>query len=383
MARQWFWLVGLLLLGASGVSAFPAVTLDAVELRPSMGEAPPLEVLAKGTELEVALCFARGAYCAVEVDGQPGFVRGDGLRRLEGGDRRSLAETEAERWSKLDQSGPSLLLDPTTMIVAWGDSLTAGAGATPGQSYPDIAESLFAFQRDIANEGIGGQTSTAIAARMNAVEMRVTVEGNALPPSGPVRITERNVTPITNQGPASMAVRLCDTEGRLSAATEDGGKTYSYLFNRAVSGDAVPCPAASLVTFVEGERMRPRTAWLWLGRNGAADGHTIAGDIAAAVASLGHQRFLVGSVLTSAADSEEARKSWLALNSQLRETYGARYVDVFGALIAAGDGSASDAADIAANIVPSSLRSDAIHLNARGYAIVAQAFHDATVAVLD
>lgn len=383
MARRWFWLVGLMLLGVPEVSAFPAVTLDAVELRPSMGEAAALTIVAKGTEVEVSVCFQRGAYCAVEVGGQPGFVRGDGLRRVDGGDKRSLAETEAERWSKLDQVRPSLLLDPTTMIVAWGDSLTAGAGVTSGQSYPDVAESLFAFQRDIANEGIGGQTSTAIAARMNAIEMQVSVDGNALPPSGPVRITERNVTPITNQGPASMAVRLCDTEGRLSAATEDGGKTYSYVFSRAVSGDAVPCPAGSVVTFLEGERMRLRTAWLWLGRNGAADGHTIAGDIAAAVASLGHQRFLVGSVLTSAADSEEARRSWLALNAELRKTYGARYVDVLSALFAAADGSDSDAADVRANIVPSSLRSDAAHLNAKGYAIVAQAFHDATVAVLD
>ncbi len=44
------------------------------------------------------------------------------------------------------------------------------------------------------------------------------------------------------------------------------------------------------------------------------------------------------------------------------------------ALMAANDGSPTDLADVAARHVPSSLRSDSIHLNDAGYAVVAAAF---------
>jgi lysophospholipase L1-like esterase len=60
--------------------------------------------------------------------------------------------------------------------------------------------------------------------------------------------------------------------------------------------------------------------------------------------------------------------------------YGPRFVDVLAALRVAVDGSPEDAADVAAGYVPRSKRSDPVHLNDAGYAIVAatlKARHDA------
>lgn len=51
-------------------------------------------------------------------------------------------------------------------LQCWGDSLTAGAGATFGHDYPSLLRSL--FHRPALNEGIGGETSSAIRTRMLA-----------------------------------------------------------------------------------------------------------------------------------------------------------------------------------------------------------------------
>ncbi|KQV83776.1 hypothetical protein [Rhizobium sp. Root1220] len=63
-------------------------------------------------------------------------------------------------------------------IVAFGDSLTTGAGASsPDHAYPAIASLLFDPPRKIVNRGTGGQTSTQIAARQGGVLLRLAVQG--------------------------------------------------------------------------------------------------------------------------------------------------------------------------------------------------------------
>ncbi|WP_141105776.1 SGNH/GDSL hydrolase family protein [Rhizobium sp. R693] len=62
--------------------------------------------------------------------------------------------------------------------VAFGDSLTAGAGASsPYHSYPALAASLFDPPRIILNRGMGGQTSTQIAARQGGKPLLLAVQG--------------------------------------------------------------------------------------------------------------------------------------------------------------------------------------------------------------
>jgi hypothetical protein len=94
------------------------------------------------------------------------------------------------------------------------------------------------------------------------------------------------------------------------------------------------------------------------------------------------KRFLVLGETNSAAEAAlpnptSGATSVLVLNSRYRRQWGRRYVDVRGYLINYGLSDAGvtptsqDIADIAAGIVPSSLRSDALHLNTSGYIIVA------------
>jgi lysophospholipase L1-like esterase len=57
-------------------------------------------------------------------------------------------------------------------IIAFGDSLTEGAGSSSGDhTFPAVAAGLFDPPRLIANRGIGGQSSTQIAARQGGIPL--------------------------------------------------------------------------------------------------------------------------------------------------------------------------------------------------------------------
>lgn len=383
-------LLSLALSAAAPVQAqgYVATTNANANFRPSPGS-KPVAIIPLGTELKVDLCFRMGEYCGVTWQDQVGFVSGDLLEATEGGKRQTLKSIETARWQRLnattaagDATGSVAARGKSADIVAWGDSLTYGAGAGKGESYTDQARALLGGVRDIANEGVGGQSSTSIAARMNAVPVLLTLEGDSIPASGPVAVVERSALPVTNQGGSRLDGSICGIAGTLTvaAAVPPTDPVPPYIFTRETAGSETACPAESRFVPADAVAYRNRVAWLWLGRNGADKGHTIQDDIAAAVKSLGHERYLVGSILTARLDQGGGETRIFETNAALKRKYGSRYVDVLGALVAAANDSAEDRADAALGLVPRSLLSDSIHLNRKGYSIVAKAFADAMAA---
>jgi acyl-CoA thioesterase-1 len=62
--------------------------------------------------------------------------------------------------------------DTRPVIVAFGDSLTAGYGLPPGQSYPDFLQRKLdaaGYSYRVVNEGVSGDTSSAALVRLDSV----------------------------------------------------------------------------------------------------------------------------------------------------------------------------------------------------------------------
>jgi acyl-CoA thioesterase-1 len=67
---------------------------------------------------------------------------------------------------------PALANDPRPIIACFGDSLTAGYGADPGQSYPDYLQAMLdssGYRYRVLNEGISGNTTKDGVERLSGV----------------------------------------------------------------------------------------------------------------------------------------------------------------------------------------------------------------------
>lgn len=67
--------------------------------------------------------------------------------------------------SAVTQAGPSAMQEPADtrpLLVCFGDSLTAGYGTDPGESYPDVLQKLLnaqGYKYRVLNSGISGNTT--------------------------------------------------------------------------------------------------------------------------------------------------------------------------------------------------------------------------------
>ncbi|WP_018897064.1 hypothetical protein [Rhizobium sp. 2MFCol3.1] len=175
-------------------------------------------------------------------------------------------------------------------------------------------------------------------------------------------------------GAIGLRGTLAGVEGTL---TSDRGTCH--LFTRSHAGDAVAVAYAT--PFHPSDLTTGQIQWLWAGRNSAVTPETVLSDIEAMTAHVPGGRYLIGSILPSASDTPETRQTIAALNANLAALYTTRFVNLHGALAAAANQTTEDQQDIAAGLVPRSLRSDALHLNDQGYAIAAAAWVSATTAM--
>lgn len=232
-----------------------------------------------------------------------------------------------------------------------GDSLTNGAGGqiTWRQALADLVS-----PRTHTNIAIGGQTSPQIVARAGAYVTLLTLAGNLIPASGPVAVTARTIGLLTSQGQQSIKGRLSGIYGTLSRAGDD-----SYSFTREAPGLAVP--VGKKLAFAPDIAEHGLDTWMiFIGANNIAKPEEIKRDIAAAVNAMKtvDKRYLVMTPVTG----DPANTAYCEqIEDWASQTYSERVLKIREFSFQFNDGSAGDLADVAAGIIPRSLRIDGIH----------------------
>jgi hypothetical protein len=271
----------------------------------------------------------------------------------------ALTSQQVAALYKADCAYLDAIAGSSDLIAAFGDSLTATGSST----YLATAGGLFSPTRSPANNGIGGQTSTQVAARQGGLPVKLTVTSNQIPASGTVAVTAKSIGdygvddgPITVNGAQSLAGTLAGIPGTLA---RDGAGAYT--FTRTASGSITACPPNSVFTVSLAINSKQMTQWLWVGTNFTSRASTLA-DAAAMIAFLGHSRYLIVGPLTKTTDSPSVVAEKVQTNTDLAALYGSKFRNMLSILQASNDGSANDLADVAAGYTPRSLRVDEVHL---------------------
>jgi hypothetical protein len=229
---------------------------------------------------------------------------------------------------------------------------------------------------------VGGQGSMDIATRQGGYVNFLTIDGNLIPASGPVNVTASTQTPITSQGPSigadkAMLGSLKGIPGKLIATFDANGNRLTLTFTRTTAGDPVVVEPVTPFIIPDTDRDYDITIFQY-GRNDVKKDNAkqiVMDALAASIAKLKAQnkKFLINSVLQDTADhiGTPIYSVILDINTTIKMTYPAEYVETRMALIRAYDSNnAQDVIDVSNDVTPSSLRSDTTHLNSAGYRIV-------------
>jgi lysophospholipase L1-like esterase len=257
-------------------------------------------------------------------------------------------------------------------LVGIGDSLTHGVGQTP---YTTALAGLTG--RDVANYGLGGQTSTEIAARFGASTTYLSVAGNTIPASGSVGVTVYDVDLLRTGAGASMAVTLYGVRGTLTRGAGTGVFAGAYTFTRATAGSAVTVPARVQI-IPDTSALKERVAIIWIGNNNYAEDANIQRDILAIIRTLEAMktRYLILTMLNGNYPGRRANdapntdyQTMMTINRNMMRLSN-NVVDIQKLL----------PKDPLTDVVDAAYRVDDIHLNSAGYALVAGHIRDALTA---
>jgi lysophospholipase L1-like esterase len=265
----------------------------------------------------------------------------------------------------------------TKDIVCWGDSLTEGSGGTP---FPAQLATLAGLT--IINEGFGGQTTDKILARQGGCSALVTVSGNSIPTSGAVAVTlNTNMLSYPTAATLSVVGYLAGVLGTLTKDTSD-----NYTFTRSAAGSATTVAPGTPFTVSISTRNVNKSNFdlginvFWCGSNdvGTASIGTIAAQIDNAIAKLTapEKRLIILGPINNVAftSGTQAYTDMRTEIAKIQGKYPRNFIDIQSLLVYSYNaGIPQDVTDFGNKVPPSSLRSDSIHLNTAGYAVVTNA----------
>jgi hypothetical protein len=328
---------------------------------------------------------------AVDEDGRtPQFVIDDIATRMPPQAIPNATVYQPVAHAKVPATARNIVSGPD--VVGFGHSMLAGAGGAGTSVLGVVATETGLTTR---NASVGGESSSAIIARQGGTPYLLLPTGGSIPASGSVVIPD---FPIDGGGTSwpllqgagtdngKMMGTLAGVPGEIVLTRQAGAPQYVrdagdvYTFVRTTPGTAVPVTRPMPFYYDYTNARRGDIAVFWIGRNNNSSYNRVFSDLKRAIQHMTalDKRFIIIADTNGAAEGTGTAtfNNLAALNALYQNEYGRRYVDVRSYLVKYGledagiTPTAQDTADIAADIVPTSLRSDNLHLNAAGYTIV-------------
>lgn len=267
----------------------------------------------------------------------------------------------------------------THNISCWGDSLTSGSGGKP---YASILKELLP-ERNVSDYGIAGQHAREIAARQGGYPIEITLEGNAFAGRQAVNIINLNTRFLstgsntnTYSSKGKLAEVACEIT-RTVDTTTGGVEVYTI---KPLESSTVAVPANSIFIPDDSVSTQSDTQFLWIGRNNTPNFSGVEQLIESCINHLNKPaRFAVIGVLSGLNElpGSEDFDSIKAFNELLASKYAANFIPSTPPTQEEMEAinyvpSEQDKIDIANGSFPTGMHSENIHLNNRGYHIIAK-----------
>lgn len=295
-------------------------------------------------------------------------------------------------------SGLVVPAESTTDVSAYGDSITQGVGASNAatMSWPSKLQAKLGNGVVVANEGLGGQTATNVAARHGSMRSTVVAAVTIPADTSAVALTLTLDPVFSGNLPQSKPATIAGVAGTLTRTGSDAtpvSPSSNYTFARMTAGAATPVAAGAGVVFDGETTGRTRTQIYAGGRNDVRYGLGIEATKAAWAAfwtdrdggsvSYAKRKLILG-VTDKTTETAGDLALINALNAYGVTTYGRYFVDLNAylrtaqALTDAGiTATSDDLADIAAGLIPRSLHNGdpgegGLHFNDAAYDLFAR-----------
>jgi lysophospholipase L1-like esterase len=275
-----------------------------------------------------------------------------------------------------------LITGTGSKVVCFGDSLTQGNQDGTGNTYPKYLGTLIGSS--VYNAGVGGEDSLQIASRQGGIALMVepfTIPAATTPVSVTLSCLEHSYTEpfyiISQANGGINPVEIAGVVGTLTFTGNWATQTYTYTFTRNTAGDSVtltrPTPIITATS-----KMRGRVQIFWVGTNDYPHNlqtvqEKIVPRIDAMIAWTNAKNYLVIGLTAKVRFADLAD-----CNTYMQRHFGTRFIDISRYILQYGlqdesiTPTAQDNTDIANGEIPTSLRTDSVHLNRYGYDIVAK-----------
>ena len=254
------------------------------------------------------------------------------------------------------------VVDYTTDLCFWGDSLTAGAGGS-GTSYPNVCASELGIT-SFKNCGVGGENANTIACRQGGDSL-ILKPGN---------VSEYSLSELTDiygtqcnplrQGSGSNSVNPIYINGVKCTLSISQTSTTDPNAKYTITGYNDKLLAETPVKFA-GCDIKSKITVIFVGQNGPGLAERLS-IIDSMISKINDKYIVMG--LSSGNSASRADEE-----AQMLSKYGVHYFNTrnmlskYGMSVMNLTPTTSDVNEMSKGEVPSSLRSDSVHLNANGY----------------